>query len=319
MSAANLIVASDGAHLVSDALVWNTADQTITAICNRAILLPQFRAAATVRAEAFVVFQAVGLALSTMTAGGFAEFKQTVGPTLMELNDRMDAMGAASPFEVSVAGISEQHGPSGFRITSLEAGSEHLEPWRAFEFPRGFSPCPSNTEADEQKIRSALATAPAKLEGHAITVLETQRDIAGRDYVAASGISTRIIHRWHEDVVGPATGRTRLDCPPTIHRQSQVENRWQMAPIEQQGIYIDGTFRAVRRQRAMAERRPRHARSARGVRISPARPVWPIRSARAFGRRRMAIQPSGRKALRPTMMVRLSPSMSTRSAAVARW
>lgn len=91
-----------------------------------------------------------------MTAGGFAEFKQTVGPTLMELNDRMDAMGAASPFEVSVAGISEQHGPSGFRITSLEAGSEHLEPWRAFEFPRGFSPCRSNTEADEQKIRSAL-------------------------------------------------------------------------------------------------------------------------------------------------------------------
>ncbi|NYG46146.1 hypothetical protein GGD67_003617 [Bradyrhizobium sp. IAR9] len=128
----NLIVASDGAHLVSDALVWNTADQTITAICNRAILLPQFRAAATVRAEAFVVFQAVGLALSTMTAGGFAEFKQTVGPTLMELNDRMDAMGAASPFDVSVAGISEQHGPSGFRITywrpvaSTWSHGEHL-------------------------------------------------------------------------------------------------------------------------------------------------------------------------------------------------
>jgi hypothetical protein len=98
--------------------------------------LPQFKAAATIRAEQFVVFQAVSLALSTMPIANFDEFKQAVGPTLMELNNRMAAMGAASPFEVSVARISEQHGPSGFRITTLQAGGEHLEPWRVIDMPR---------------------------------------------------------------------------------------------------------------------------------------------------------------------------------------
>ncbi|MGY4370746.1 hypothetical protein ACVW1A_006811 [Bradyrhizobium sp. LB1.3] len=219
MSASNLVVGSDGSHLISDGLVWNTADQTITAICNKAILLPQFKAAATVRAEQFVVFQAVSLALSTMTASGFDEFKGAIGPTLMELNDRMAAMGAASPFEVSVAGISEQHGPSGFRITTLQAGGEHLESWRVIDMPRGFNPCPCNTEADEQEIRVALAAAPRNLESHAIAALKTQRDIASRDFaegrtpcwvggfaqlttITTNGISTRIIHRWPNDVVG---------------------------------------------------------------------------------------------------------------------
>lgn len=219
MSAANLIVASDGAHLISDALVWSTADQTITAICNKAVLLPQFKAAATVRAEQFVVFQAVSLALSTMPIGDFDQFKQAVGPTLMELNDRMAAMGAASPFEVSVAGISEQRGPSGFRITTLQAGGEHLDAGRVIDMPRGFNPCPCNSEADEQEIRVALAAAPRNLESHAIAALKTQRDFASRDFaegrtpcwaggfaqlttIATSGISTRIIHRWPNDVVG---------------------------------------------------------------------------------------------------------------------
>ncbi|MGY3082383.1 hypothetical protein ACVWZZ_008791 [Bradyrhizobium sp. LM6.10] len=219
MSAANIIVASDGAHLVSDALVWNVEDQTITALCNKAILLPQFQAAATIRAEQFVVFQAVSLALSTMPIGDFDEFKQAIGPTLMELNDRMAAMGAASPFEVSVAGISEQHGPSGFRITTLHAGGEHLEAWRVIDMPRGFNPCPCNTEADEAEIRLAIEKAPASLDGHVIAALKTQRDIAKRDYLAglnpcwvggfaqistisAETIATRIIHRWNDDVVG---------------------------------------------------------------------------------------------------------------------
>lgn len=168
MSASNLVVGSDGAHLISDGLVWNTADQTITAICNKAILLPHFKAAATVRAEQFVVFQAVSLALSTMSASGFDDFKQTIGPTLRELNDRMSAMGAASSFEVSVAGISEQHGPSGFRMTTLQGHGGHLEPWRVIDFPRGFNPCPCNTEADEQEIRATIEKAPASLEAHAI-------------------------------------------------------------------------------------------------------------------------------------------------------
>lgn len=219
MSAANVVIASDGAHLMSDALVWNAADQTITAICNKAILLPQFRAAATIRAEAFVVFQAVGLALSTMTASSFDEFRSAIGQTLIELNDRLAAMGAASPFDVSVAGISEQHGPSGFRITTLQAGGEHLQPWQIVDMPRGFNPCPCNSEADEQEIRAALAAAPATLEGHAIAALKKQRDIARRDLaegktpcwvggyaqlttIAASGISTRIIHSWPDDKVG---------------------------------------------------------------------------------------------------------------------
>ncbi|WP_439360713.1 hypothetical protein [Bradyrhizobium sp. DASA03007] len=133
--------------------------------------MPQFRAAATIRAEQFVVFQAVGLTLSTMTASGFDEFKQAVGPTLLELNDRMAAVGAASPFEVSVAGISEQHGPSGFRITTVQAGGEHLDPWQVIDMPRGFNPCPCNTEENEQEIQAALTTAPATLEAHAIAAL----------------------------------------------------------------------------------------------------------------------------------------------------
>ncbi|MCK1295320.1 MULTISPECIES: hypothetical protein [unclassified Bradyrhizobium] len=219
MSAANLIVGSDGAHLISDALVWSTADQTITAICNKATLLPQFRAAATIRAEHFVVFQAVSLALSTIAASGFDEFQQAIGPTLKELNDRMAAMGAASPFEVSVAGISEQGGPSAFRMTTLQAGSEHIEPWQIVEMPRGFSPCPCNTESQETEIRVAIEKAPASLDGHVIAALKTQGDIASRDFtegrtpcwvggfgqlttIGASGISTRIIPRWPNDVVG---------------------------------------------------------------------------------------------------------------------
>ncbi|MFT4116586.1 hypothetical protein [Bradyrhizobium sp.] len=219
MSAANIIVAADGAHIVSDFLVWSTADQTITAICNKAILLPQLNAAATIRAEQFVVFQAVGLALSTMPANSFDEFKTTIGQTLEELNDRLALMGAASPFEVSVAGISEQHGPSGFRITTLQAGGEHLRPWQVVDVPRGFNPCPCNSEADEEEIRVALTNAPASLEGHAIAALQKQREIARRDFAAgkqpcwvggygqlttisATGISTRIIHRWPGDVVG---------------------------------------------------------------------------------------------------------------------
>lgn len=219
MSAANLTIASDGAHLVSDGLVWNTADQTITAICNKAILLPQFRAAATIRAEQFVVFQAVSLALSTMAASGFDDFKQAIGPTLRELNDRMSAMGAASSFEVSVGGISEQRGPSGFRMTTLQGEGGHLEPWRVIDFPRGFSPCPCNSEADEQEIRAAIQKAPATLDGHAVAALTAQREIARRDFeagrqpcwvggfaqittISAESIATRIIHRWADDVVG---------------------------------------------------------------------------------------------------------------------
>ncbi|MDA9400913.1 hypothetical protein XH79_19520 [Bradyrhizobium sp. CCBAU 45389] len=89
MSAANLIVASDGVHLVSDALVWDTSDQTITAICPKVVLLPQFRCAATIRAEQLMVFQSVSLALSTMPATGFDDFKHTVGGILHELDGRL--------------------------------------------------------------------------------------------------------------------------------------------------------------------------------------------------------------------------------------
>lgn len=163
------------------------------------------------RSALFVVFQAVPLALSTMAASGFDDFKQAIGP--------MSAMGAASPFEVSVAGISEQRGPSGFRMTTLQGEGGHLEPWRVIDFPRGFSPCPCNSEADEQEIRAAIEKAPATLDGHAVAALTAQREIARRDFearrqpcwvggfaqittISVETIATRIIHRWNDDVVG---------------------------------------------------------------------------------------------------------------------
>lgn len=218
MSAANLIVASDGVHLVSDALVWDTANQTITAICSKVIMLPQFRCAATVRAEHLMVFQSVSLALSTMAATGFDEFKRTVGTVLQELDGKLAEMALGSPFEVSVAGISEQDGPSGFRITTLaHSGSNHLAPWQVVNMPPGFNPCPCASDADESEIRSAFSASPATLEGHSIAALSAQRRIAARDHAAgrapcwvggfaqlttvtADCITSRVIRRWPDKV-----------------------------------------------------------------------------------------------------------------------
>lgn len=219
MSAANLIVASDGVHLVSDALVWDTGDQTITAICPKVVMLPQFRCAATIRAESLMVFQSVSLALSTMAATGFDNFRRTVGGVLRELDGRLAEFGQSSPFEVSVAGVSEELGPTGFRLTTLARSSEsnHLDPWQIVEMPRGFNPCPCATDAEEHEIKSALAAAPATLEGHAIAALTAQRWIAARDHaegrtpcwvggfaqlttVTAGCVTSRIIHRWTDKV-----------------------------------------------------------------------------------------------------------------------
>ncbi|MGR4929051.1 hypothetical protein ACIPUD_19980 [Bradyrhizobium sp. CAR08] len=221
MSAANIIVASDGAHLISDSLVWDTADQTVTAICNKVIMLPQLKAAATIRAEHFMVFQAVSLALSTMIARDFDEFRAKIRDTLMELDERLAELGHRSPFEVSVIGISESNGPTGFRITTLSApitSEQIVQPWQIVEMPRGFNPCPCNSEAEEREIRQALTVAPASLDGHAVAALTAQREIARRDFeagrqpcfiggfaqlttVTRDAVTSRIIHRW-PDVVG---------------------------------------------------------------------------------------------------------------------
>ncbi|MFK4538023.1 hypothetical protein ABIA00_006206 [Bradyrhizobium ottawaense] len=226
MSAANVIVASDSVHLVSDALVWNTTDQTITAICPKVVMLPHLRCAATIRAEHFIVFQSVSLALSTMAAANFDDFKRAIGKVLQELDGKLTEMGLCSPFEVSVAGVSEEGGPSGFRITTLtrSSGSNQLAPWQVVEMPPGFNPCPCASDADEQEIRSALAAAPATLEKHAIAALAAQRRIAVRDHAAGRTpcwvggfaqlttvmrdlTATRIIYRWSDDVVGKHLGR----------------------------------------------------------------------------------------------------------------
>ncbi|UQD96134.1 hypothetical protein [Bradyrhizobium japonicum] len=230
MSAANLIVASDGVHLISDALVWDTTDQTITAICPKVVMLPHLRCAATIRAEHLIVFQSVSLVLSTMAAANFDDFKRTIGKALQELDGKLTDMGLCSPFEVSVAGVSEEGGPNGFRITTLarSSGSNHLVPWQVIDMPPGFNPCPCASDADEREIRSALAAAPANLEGHAIAALTAQRRIAARDHVAGrtpcwvggfaqlttvtrDSIATRIIRRWDEDVAGHKLGSVPHD------------------------------------------------------------------------------------------------------------
>ncbi|RXH33312.1 hypothetical protein XH84_10080 [Bradyrhizobium nanningense] len=116
--------------------------------------------------------------------------------------------------------MSETQGPSGFRITTLtQSESNHLAPWQVVDMPRGFNPCPCASDADEQEIRSALAAAPAPLEGHAIAALAAQRRIAARDHAASrtpcwvggfaqlttvtrNAISTRVIHCWPDDTIG---------------------------------------------------------------------------------------------------------------------
>ncbi|MBB4395165.1 hypothetical protein [Bradyrhizobium sp. ERR14] len=86
---------------------------------------------------------------------------------------------------------------------------------------------PQQYRGGRAKDTIGIATAPAKLEGHAITVLETQRDIAGRDYVAASGISTRIIHRWHESLGPPPDERGWIAFQPSTGKvRWKIDGKW---------------------------------------------------------------------------------------------
>ncbi len=223
MSAANLIVASDCAHLISDALVWDTADNRVTAITSKVIMLPQFNAAVTVRARSFAVFHAIAAFLPTVRASGYDDFKSKIVDVVKQMAVELEAvLPDLAAFELSVAGFSETAGPEGFRITTLavpiDTTEDIIRPFEIVEMPRGFNPSPCASAADENEIRSAIATAPANLEAHAIAALTAQRQIACRDLgaerapcwvggfaqlttVTTSGISTRIIHRW-PDVVG---------------------------------------------------------------------------------------------------------------------
>lgn len=221
MSAGNLIIASDCAHIISDALIWDTDSQEILALCPKTILLPHLHCAATVRSTSFAAFQTLALALSTSTAGSYDELKAGIVDLVREVDRNLKEVGVDGAFELSVAGFSESTGPNGFRITTLEvppgADADTIQPWTIIEMPRGFNPNPCKSRADEEEIRAAIERAPRSLDGHAVAALQAQRAIAIREAASglspcwvggfaqlttidADGVHSRIIHRWPDTV-----------------------------------------------------------------------------------------------------------------------
>ncbi|WP_027556196.1 hypothetical protein [Bradyrhizobium sp. Cp5.3] len=216
MSAIITLAQSDRVHILTDGAAYRP-DGTITHFTQKVRAVPHLELAFAMRGAA-IGFGPIAEEIQA-AATSFDWLRTVIVPLIKACSEAyanlLQQCEAGPDFEVVVAGISETTGPSAYLVASH---GRYGEPWIVHDLP-GLVALPCDEEI-LHGIRTIVPPGaspddvdPAR-EG--VAIMEIQRKKPNLDNgdhcvvggfaqlttIAASGISTRIIHRWDEDVVG---------------------------------------------------------------------------------------------------------------------
>mgnify|MGYP001002900966 CR=1 FL=1 len=218
MSAINAIIQRDAVHLLTDAASYDSAGNLVAAI-PKVALLPRINAAMACRGPRASV--PLFCDLLNAAASSYDELKAKAPTFLRDLRPMLAVTFAycelGDDFDVVVAGISESVGPDAYLVCSHQRYG--VEPWTVVQFG-GLAMMP----ADAAMKARVFASIPDNVdlvdpERDGRIILEAQRafpmDHGGdRNFVGVGGfaqltsitregISTRVIHRWSDEVGQP--------------------------------------------------------------------------------------------------------------------
>lgn len=218
MSAINTLVKRDSVHLITDAASYDSAGNLVAAI-PKVALLPHINAAVACRGPRASV--PLFADLLSAAASTYDELKAHAPTFLRELRPMLDATFAhcefGAVFDVVIAGISESAGPDAYLICSHERYG--VQPWTVVQFA-GLAMMPADAATQELVLASIpddVELVDPERDGRII--LEAQRAFpmdhgGGRVFtgvggfgqltsITRDGISTRVIHRWPDEVGQP--------------------------------------------------------------------------------------------------------------------
>lgn len=218
MSAINTLIKRDSVHLITDAASYG-ADGNLIAVKSKVAMLPQINAAVACRG-AFISVPLIADLLS-VAAPTYDDLKATAPALLRALLPMFEASFAhcefGIDFDVVIAGISESDGSDAYLICSHERYG--VEPWTVVQFA-GLSMMPADAPMQERVFASIpdyFELVDPERDGRII--LETQRafsmdhdndraligvgGFAQVTSITREGITTRVIHRWPDEVGQP--------------------------------------------------------------------------------------------------------------------
>jgi len=218
MSAINTVIQADSVHLICDGASYD-ADGRLVSVGPKMQMLPHLNAAVACRGPRASV--PLFADLLSAAASTYDELKAEAPTFLRELRPMLDATFAhcelGADFDVVIAGISESDGPDAYLICSHERYG--VQPWTVVQFA-GLAMMP----ADAATQARVFASIPDNVdlvdpERDGRIILEAQRvfpiDHGGdRSFVGVGGfaqltsitrdgISTRVIHRWPDEIGEP--------------------------------------------------------------------------------------------------------------------
>jgi hypothetical protein len=133
------------------------------------------------------------------------------------------AKGSPQGFRIFVAGWSERRGETvAFNISSVEAASGQL-PFQIYERSDGFQSPGVTSEENARGFGGSFTVTPDTIENVAETILELQRHQRWADgnyhvgglvelvTVKRDSITTKILKRWDEDVIGEKIQPSPID------------------------------------------------------------------------------------------------------------
>ena len=212
MSACNIILHSDAVHVMTDgACFLPSRPLEPFAFAAKAWVMPHLNAVAVnTGPSAFspLVAQILSFASS---------FDGILDASWDGLRAAFDQFPDLPDFSVMVAGFSESNGPSAFRVASGRKCSQHrdgsvtwFEPWSAVSLPKlSFVPGGADLSAEvAARIEGAKSADDFDPITDGVWLIERQRAsrLAGvggfvqLTSVTRDGITSRVIHRWPEDV-----------------------------------------------------------------------------------------------------------------------
>lgn len=218
MTAINTVLKRDSVHLLTDAASYDIAGNLVTA-APKVALLPHLNAAVACRGPHIalpLIADLLGAAAST-----YDDLKAKAPAFICALLPIFEASFAqcqfGSDFDIVVAGISEMAGPDAYLICSHDRYG--AAPFSTVQLS-GLSLLPGDPAIHERVLATVLSDVEQfDVERDGLAVLEAQRahavEHAGGRWltgvggfaqvtsITRDGISTRVIHRWADEVGQP--------------------------------------------------------------------------------------------------------------------
>jgi len=203
MSAINVLIQTDRAHLYTDAAIYQP-DGELVGIGPKVRMMPHINAAMAMRG-AFLGLAPIAEELSAAPSfdalrAGIIDCLKKCAASYAHL---LDQCSAGPDFEVVIAGISETTGPSAYLVASH---SRYGDPWSIVDLS-GLSLTPASDVVHQSVFAIADGRDADQLDPVAdgLAIMEVQRAERSGAYVGgfaqlttidADGVHSRIIHRW---------------------------------------------------------------------------------------------------------------------------